>query len=161
MAGGNIKISPDEMREASTWLQNQKELMQQSLHEANTKMDEMVEAAYATPGSESKFRPYWEEYKNGTEKAIEGLQGVSERYLIGDSASLYHAAGDRKDFKSVAGDSKLAHALDEFDKAWAAGHERVHDNVKTFAKNVDTISENFTKTDEDSVNALEKSKKDA
>ncbi|WP_281424962.1 hypothetical protein [Streptomyces auratus] len=27
-AGGNIKISPDEMREASTWLQNQKELMQ-------------------------------------------------------------------------------------------------------------------------------------
>lgn len=75
---GNIKISPDEMREASTWLQNQKELMQQSLHEANTKMDEMVEAAYATPGSESKFRPYWEEYKNGTEKAIEGLQGVSE-----------------------------------------------------------------------------------
>ncbi|MGW8400346.1 WXG100 family type VII secretion target [Streptomyces lydicus] len=78
MAGGNIKISPDEMREASTWLQNQKELMQQSLHEANTKMDEMVEAAYATPGSESKFRPYWEEYKNGTEKAIEGLQGVSE-----------------------------------------------------------------------------------
>ncbi|GFE38797.1 WXG100 family type VII secretion target [Streptomyces sioyaensis] len=78
MAGGNIQISPDEMREASTWLQNQKELMQQSLHEANTKMDEMVEAAYATPGSESKFRPYWEEYKNGTEKAIEGLQGVSE-----------------------------------------------------------------------------------
>ena len=78
MAGGNIRISPDEMREASTWLQNQKELMQQSLHEANTKMDEKVEAANATPGSESKFRPYWEEYKNGTEKAIEGLQGVSE-----------------------------------------------------------------------------------
>ncbi|MCR8578719.1 hypothetical protein [Streptomyces sp. Isolate_219] len=57
MAGGNIQISPDEMREAATWLQNQKELMQQSLHEANTKMDEMVEAAYATPGSETKFRP--------------------------------------------------------------------------------------------------------
>ncbi|WP_371529118.1 hypothetical protein OG302_26910 [Streptomyces sp. NBC_01283] len=37
MAGGNIKISPDEMHEASTWLQNQKELMQQSLHEASTK----------------------------------------------------------------------------------------------------------------------------
>ncbi|MFF2810237.1 hypothetical protein ACFVT2_24315 [Streptomyces sp. NPDC058000] len=30
------------------------------------------------PGSETKFRPFWEEYKNGTEKAIEGLQGVSE-----------------------------------------------------------------------------------
>jgi len=87
------------------------------------------------------------------------LQNIGD--LIGDSASLYHAAGDRADFKSVAGDSKLAHALDEFDKAWAAGHERVHDNVKTFSENVDTIAENFTKTDEDSVNALEKSKKDA
>ncbi|BDH09486.1 MULTISPECIES: WXG100 family type VII secretion target [Streptomyces] len=78
MAGGNIQISPDEMREAATWLQNQKEQMQQSLHEANTKMDEMVEAAYSTPGAESKFRPYWEEYKNGTQNAIEGLHGVSE-----------------------------------------------------------------------------------
>ncbi|MFH8368279.1 WXG100 family type VII secretion target [Streptomyces sp. NPDC018031] len=78
MAGGNIRISPDEMREAATWLQTQKELMQQSLLEANTKMDEMVEAAYATPGSETKFRPFWEEYKNGTQEAIEGLNGVSE-----------------------------------------------------------------------------------
>ncbi|MDI3405754.1 MULTISPECIES: WXG100 family type VII secretion target [Streptomyces] len=78
MADGNIKISPDEMREASAWLKTQKELMQQSLHEANTKMEEMVEAAYATPGSETKFRPFWEEYKNGTQEAIEGLQGVSE-----------------------------------------------------------------------------------
>ncbi|MFG2226630.1 WXG100 family type VII secretion target [Streptomyces sp. NPDC048644] len=78
MAAGNIKISPDEMREASTWLQNQKEMMQQSLQEANTKMEELVEAAYATPGSETKFRPYWEEYKSGTQEAIEGLQGVSQ-----------------------------------------------------------------------------------
>lgn len=78
MAGGNIQISPDEMREAANWLQNQMEQMQQSLHEANTKMEQMVETAYATPGSETKFRPYWEEYKNGTHNAIEGLHGVSE-----------------------------------------------------------------------------------
>lgn len=78
MAGGNISISPEEMRDAATWLQNQREQMQQSLHEANTKMEEMVEAAYATPGSDTKFRPFWEEYKNGTQKAIEGLHGVSE-----------------------------------------------------------------------------------
>ncbi|MFF8896429.1 hypothetical protein ACF082_02905 [Streptomyces lydicus] len=90
---------------------------------------------------------------------VKELENIGD--LIGDSATLFHAAGDRKDFKSFAGDSKLAHALDEFDKAWVAGHERVHDNVKTFSGNVDTIAENFTKTDDDSVNALEKSKKDA
>ncbi|MFG2830799.1 hypothetical protein ACGFWI_25560 [Streptomyces sp. NPDC048434] len=87
------------------------------------------------------------------------LQNIGD--LIGDSATLFHAAGDRKDFKSFAGDSKLAHALDEFDKAWVAGHERVHDNVKTFSENTDTISENFTKTDEDSANSLDESKKNA
>ncbi|WP_432000692.1 hypothetical protein [Streptomyces sioyaensis] len=90
---------------------------------------------------------------------VKELQNIGD--LLGDSATLFHAAGDRKDFKSFAGDSKLAHALDEFDRAWGEGHERVRDNVKTFSENVDTISENFTKTDEDSGNALEKSKKDA
>jgi hypothetical protein len=85
---------------------------------------------------------------------IKELQNIGD--LIGDSATLFHAAGDREDFQSFVGDSKLAYALDEFDKAWVAGHERVRDNVKTFADNVDTISENFTKTDDDSVKALEK-----
>ncbi|MFI1303882.1 hypothetical protein [Streptomyces sioyaensis] len=87
------------------------------------------------------------------------LQNIGD--LIGNSATLYHAAGDAGSYKSVAGDSRLAEALDGFDKAWVAGHERVHDNVKVFAENTEKISENFTKTDEDSVNALEKSKKDA
>ncbi|WP_310712830.1 hypothetical protein [Streptomyces lydicus] len=85
---------------------------------------------------------------------VKELENIGD--LLGDSATLYHAAGDRDDFKSIAGDSKLAHALDEFDKAWAAGHERVHDNVKKFSENVDTIAENFVQTDDDSVKALEK-----
>lgn len=75
---GTIRIEPSDIEEAATWLRNQKDLMQQSLEEANTKMDEVVSAAYATPESETKFRPFWEEYKRGTQDAIEGLQGVSE-----------------------------------------------------------------------------------
>ncbi|MGW8555115.1 hypothetical protein [Streptomyces tubercidicus] len=87
------------------------------------------------------------------------LQNIGD--LIGNSATLYHATGEAGSFKSVVGDSRLAEALDDFDKAWVAGHERVHDNVKTFAKNTDTISENFTKTDEETVNSLDEDKKDA
>lgn len=64
-------------------------------------------------------------------------------------------------FKSVVGDSRLAEALDDFDKAWVAGHERVHDNVKTFSENTDKIAESFTQTDEDSANSLDESKKNA
>ncbi|MFC9236131.1 hypothetical protein ACFTZK_06650 [Streptomyces decoyicus] len=87
------------------------------------------------------------------------LQNIGD--LIGDSATLFHATGDAGSFKSVAGDSRLAEALDDFDKAWVAGHERVHDNVKTFSENTDKIAENFTKTDEDSADALDESKKNA
>ncbi|MEU6843526.1 hypothetical protein ABZ930_16790 [Streptomyces sp. NPDC046716] len=87
------------------------------------------------------------------------LQNIAD--LIGNSATLYHASGDRSDFKSFVGDSRLAQALDSFDKAWVAGHERVHDNVKTFSENTDTISENFTQTDEDTVDSLDESQQDA
>ncbi len=78
MAGGQIHIEPSEIEEAAAWLRNQKEMMQQSLREADTKMGEVVAAAYATPGSETKFKPYWEEYNTGTREAIEGLEGVSQ-----------------------------------------------------------------------------------
>ncbi|MYW64296.1 hypothetical protein GTY65_09445 [Streptomyces sp. SID8379] len=82
------------------------------------------------------------------------LQNIAD--LIGDSATLYHAAGDVKPFKPFVGDSKLADALDGFDKAWVAGLEKVSDNVKVFKENTDKISENFTKTDDESGKALEK-----
>ncbi|MEV7524604.1 WXG100 family type VII secretion target [Streptomyces sp. NPDC091371] len=75
---GRINIEPEEIEAAAAWLRNQKEMMQQSLQEANTKMEEVVAAAYATPGSETKFKPFWEEYKTGTNDAIEGLQGVGD-----------------------------------------------------------------------------------
>lgn len=87
------------------------------------------------------------------------LQHIGE--LIGNSATLYHATGEAHSFKDLAGDSRLADALDEFDKAWVAGHERVSDNVKVFAENTDKISENFTKTDEESAKALDDPKKNA
>ncbi|MFH8371120.1 hypothetical protein [Streptomyces sp. NPDC018031] len=38
MADGNIKISPDETREASTWPKTRKELRQHNLREANTEI---------------------------------------------------------------------------------------------------------------------------
>ncbi|MFZ3557635.1 MULTISPECIES: hypothetical protein [unclassified Streptomyces] len=90
---------------------------------------------------------------------VKELQNIGD--LIGNSATLYHAAGGDGDFKSLAGDSKLADALDAFDKAWVAGHERVHDNVKKFSDNTDTIAENFTQTDDETVKSLEEDKQDA
>ncbi|MFJ3233691.1 WXG100 family type VII secretion target [Streptomyces sp. NPDC086787] len=78
MAGGQINIDPAEIEQAASWLRSQKELMQQSLQEADSKMGDVVAAAYSTPGSETKFKPYWEEYNTGTRNAIEGLEGVSQ-----------------------------------------------------------------------------------
>lgn len=92
-------------------------------------------------------------------ETVKELQHVGD--LISNTATLYHAAGDSGSFKSYAGDSRLATALDDFDKAWVAGHERVKDNVTTFASNTQKISDNFTKTDDKTVHALDKSREEA
>lgn len=42
-----------------------------------------------------------------------------------------------------------------------AGHERVHDNVKKFSDNTDTIAENFTQTDDETIKSLDEEKQDA
>ncbi|WP_405591332.1 WXG100 family type VII secretion target [Streptomyces sp. NBC_01092] len=75
---GGINVEPEEIQAAAAWLSNQREQMQQALTDANTKMNEVVEAAYATPGSREKFAPYWEDFKNGLDKGIGDLEQVSE-----------------------------------------------------------------------------------
>lgn len=92
-------------------------------------------------------------------ETVKELQHVGD--LISNTATLYHAAGDSSSFKSFVGDSRLATALDDFDKAWVAGHERVKDNVKVFAENTKKIGDNFTETDDKTVQALEKSRKES
>jgi hypothetical protein len=87
------------------------------------------------------------------------LQHVGD--LISNTATLYHAAGESSSFKSFVGDSRLATALDDFDKAWVAGHERVKDNVKVFVDNTKKIADNFTDTDDGTVKALDESKKES
>lgn len=73
--------------------------------------------------------------------------------LISNSARLLVGGVEKSD----VGDSTLADALDEFDKAWVAGLEKVQENVDVFVANSDKITENFTKTDDDSAKSLEDS----
>ncbi|MEU8485835.1 MULTISPECIES: WXG100 family type VII secretion target [unclassified Streptomyces] len=79
MAGtGNIKVSPDEMREAATWMDNQRQRMQDAIREAKNKIDHVVENSYDTPQSKAKFQPMWDSYQKQLE------QGVDEMQQIGD-----------------------------------------------------------------------------
>ncbi|MEV0186265.1 WXG100 family type VII secretion target [Streptomyces sp. NPDC050625] len=73
-----IKMDPEDIEEAANWLRNQQEMLQQGLREGSTKMADVVAAAYSAPGSEIRFRPYWNEYNTGTRDAIQGLEGVSQ-----------------------------------------------------------------------------------
>ncbi|MFF2518256.1 WXG100 family type VII secretion target [Streptomyces sp. NPDC058086] len=73
-----IKIDQEDIEEAANWLRNQRETLQQGLQEADTKMASVIAAAYSTPGSETRFGPYWNEYNTGTRDAIQGLEGVSQ-----------------------------------------------------------------------------------
>lgn len=84
-------------------------------------------------------------------ETVKSLEDIGER--INNTASLDDLGSD-----SDVGDSTLATALTDFDKAWSAGHEKVKDNVKVFSENTQKINDAFTEADEETVKALEESK---
>ncbi|WP_250007574.1 WXG100 family type VII secretion target [Actinoplanes sp. M2I2] len=75
---GQMILDPEEVKAFAQYLLQQRENLQSALQEADTRMAETVEASYNTPGSESKFKPFWEEYITGTKQAIDGIEGVSQ-----------------------------------------------------------------------------------
>jgi uncharacterized protein YukE len=75
---GQMILDPEAVQAFAQYLLQQRENLQSALQEADTRMAETVEASYNTPGSESKFKPFWEEYINGTKQAIDGIEGISQ-----------------------------------------------------------------------------------
>ncbi|MFE5922329.1 hypothetical protein [Streptomyces sp. NPDC056468] len=71
-------MDPEDIEEAAHWLRNQRETLRRGLLGADTRMADVVAAAHSTPGSETRFRPYWNEYNMGTRDALQGLEGVSK-----------------------------------------------------------------------------------
>ncbi|MFI1105252.1 hypothetical protein [Streptomyces melanogenes] len=53
------------------------------------------------------------------------------------------------------GDAKLIDAVNDFDGAWKAGHERVRDNVKSFKEANQGVIDNFEQADRDTADALD------
>ncbi|MFC9612331.1 hypothetical protein [Streptomyces sp. NPDC056938] len=70
----NIKVSPEEMREAAGWMDNQKERMLDAIREAKNKIDHLVENSYDTPQSKAKFAPMWENYQRELELGVNEMQ---------------------------------------------------------------------------------------
>ncbi|GLY00674.1 MULTISPECIES: WXG100 family type VII secretion target [Actinoplanes] len=75
---GQMTLDPEAVQAFAQYLLQQRETLQSALQEADTRMAETIEASYNTPGSESKFKPFWEEYISGTKQAIDGIEGVSQ-----------------------------------------------------------------------------------
>lgn len=74
----NIKVSPEEMREAATWMDNQRERMQEALREAKNKIDQVVDNSYDTPQSKAKFQPMWDNYQRSLETGIGEMTQIAE-----------------------------------------------------------------------------------
>ncbi|MFI5664199.1 hypothetical protein [Streptomyces sp. NPDC051684] len=79
---------------------------------------------------------------------MDALRDIRER--IGKTAKLGNVGSDED-----VGDSGLTGAVNGFDTAWTAGHERVQDNVDTFKEAAQGIVDNFTDTDNDATKALD------
>ncbi|NUK21292.1 WXG100 family type VII secretion target [Streptomyces lunaelactis] len=74
----NIKVSPEEMREAASWMDNQRERMQEAIREAKNKIDHVVDNSYDTPQSKAKFEPMWDNYQRELESGVEEMRQISE-----------------------------------------------------------------------------------
>ncbi|CAM5330084.1 WXG100 family type VII secretion target [Streptomyces chartreusis] len=92
------RMDPEDIEEAAHWLRNQRETVRRGLLEANTRMADVVAAVYSTRGSETRFRPYWNEYNMGARDALQGLEGVSK--LL---SSVARAFVDTDDQNQTAG----------------------------------------------------------
>ncbi|MDI3405753.1 hypothetical protein [Streptomyces cavernicola] len=82
---------------------------------------------------------------------MDALKDIRERI---DRTAKLGNVGSEDD----VGDSGLASAVNGFDSAWSAGHERVQENVDTFKEAAQGIVDNFTGTDEEAGKALDESK---
>lgn len=78
MANGNIRVSPDEMREAASWMDNQKQRMQDAIKEAKNKIDHVVDNSYDTPQAKAKFEPMWDTYQRQLEQGVEEMTQISD-----------------------------------------------------------------------------------
>ncbi|MGW2562719.1 WXG100 family type VII secretion target [Streptomyces sp. NPDC001514] len=74
----NIKVSPEEMREAASWMDNQKERMLDAVREAKNKIDHVVDNSYDTPKSKERFAPMWDKYQKDLETGIQTMQEIAE-----------------------------------------------------------------------------------
>ncbi|NLU66428.1 hypothetical protein [Streptomyces sp. HNM0574] len=79
---------------------------------------------------------------------IDALKEIRDR--IDNTARLYKV-GTEDD----VGDSGLVSGVDNFDKAWVAGHEKVQENVDTFKETSQGIIDSFTETDNEAGKALD------
>ncbi|MEV0117330.1 hypothetical protein AB0H77_29520 [Streptomyces sp. NPDC050844] len=62
---------------------------------------------------------------------------------------------ERAGTEEDVGDSGLIDAVGSFDGAWAAGHDRVQENVDTYKDATQGIIDNFEKTDSETTKDLQ------
>ncbi len=81
---------------------------------------------------------------------MDALKDIRERI---DKTAKLDNVGSEDD----VGDPGLISAVNGFDSAWSAGHEKVKENVDTFKETSQGIVDNFTHTDIEAGKALDES----
>jgi hypothetical protein len=68
----------DAMQESSSWLKQNLETLLDGMNQAKSKIETLVENGYNTPGSQGKFKPYFDEYKGSVDQTLDGMRGIAE-----------------------------------------------------------------------------------
>jgi uncharacterized protein YukE len=71
-------VQTEDIQESASWLNQNMETLLDGMRQAKTKIDDLIQGGYNTPAAQSKFGPYFDEYKSSVDQTLQGMEGISE-----------------------------------------------------------------------------------
>lgn len=100
MAGQNVHVTYQEMRDAANQLRNGQQEITEKLGQLQKQVQSLVNGGYVTDRSSKQFEQSYNEFDTGAKKTIEGLEGMG-KYL--ESAADAFQQADEQLAKGLQG----------------------------------------------------------
>ena len=93
MAGQNVNITYQDMRDAANQLRNGQQEITEKLNQLQKQVQNLVNGGYVTDRSSKEFDRSYQEFDTGAKKTIEGLEGMGK--FLENAADAFQQADEQ------------------------------------------------------------------
>lgn len=93
MAGQNVNVTYQEMRDAANQLRNGQQEITEKLGQLQKQVQNLVNGGYVTDRSSKQFDQSYNEFDTGAKKTIEGLEGMGK--FLESAADAFQQADEQ------------------------------------------------------------------